>query len=289
MDPLVQTRLRSLMNISSGDSNVKIGLIDGPVDFRHPAIKGSNIRTVKGSQFSACENASDLACVHGTFVAGILCAKRGSSAPAICPDCEIILNPIFGQSMKNVGKVPSASPKELANIILETVDVGAKIINLSLGMSSPSLTVHDEIQLAYDYALSKGVLIVAASGNQGDIGSISLIDHHWLIPVAACDEDSRFDPMSNFGRSVGNRGLMAPGVNVKSTYPGGKYTNMSGTSFAAPFVTGALALLQSIFTQASAVAIKYVVTRNELDHRKRSTIPSMLNAENAYFTLKKHF
>ena len=55
----------------------------------------SRIRTVKDSQLGACKNASGIACTHGTFVAGILCAKRGLSAPAICPNCEIILNPIF--------------------------------------------------------------------------------------------------------------------------------------------------------------------------------------------------
>src|SRR5687768_15508196 len=95
MDPLAQTRLLSLMNISIGHPDITIGVIDGPVDFSHPAFQGSRIRTVKDSQLVACKNASDIACIHGTFVAGILCAKRGLSAPAICPDCEIILNPIF--------------------------------------------------------------------------------------------------------------------------------------------------------------------------------------------------
>ena len=57
--------------------------------------KDPELRTVKDSQLAACKNANSIACRHGTFVAGILCAKRGLSAPAICPDCEIILNPIF--------------------------------------------------------------------------------------------------------------------------------------------------------------------------------------------------
>src|SRR6187431_704453 len=107
MDPLTQTKLSWLMSISGGDIDTKIGLIDGPVDFRHPALRGSNIRTLKGSQRSACENAGDLSCVHGTFIAGILGAKRGFSAPAICPDCDVILNPLFGQDLSSNGKIPS--------------------------------------------------------------------------------------------------------------------------------------------------------------------------------------
>src|SRR5215213_485892 len=220
MDPLAQTRLQSLMSISSGHPDIIIGVIDGPVDFNHPAFQESRIRTVKDSQLGACKNASNISCTHGTFVAGILCAKRGLSVPAICPNCEIILNPIFREE-ENANNTnnkdiifPSATPEELANAIIETVDAGAQIINLSLGLSSSSLTVYDKLQQAYDYALHNGVIIVLAAGNQGNIGNISLINHRWLIPVAACDEDGRFDPTSNFGPSIGNRGLMAPGVNI---------------------------------------------------------------------------
>jgi subtilisin family serine protease len=286
MDPLIQTKLHWLMSISGGDSNTKIGLIDGPVDFRHPGLKGSNIRTLKGSQRSACENASDLACVHGTFIAGILCAKRGFSAPAICPDCEVILNPLFGQNLNGKEKIPSASPKEMAHAILETVDAGAKIINLSLGMSSNSLQIYDEIQQAYEYTLRKDVIVIVACGNQGDIGSISVINNPWVIPVAACDEINKFHPMSNFGRSIGNRGIMAPGVNIKSAYPGGTYGYLSGTSFAAPFVTGTVALLWSLFNRFSARSIKYALTASRSNNPRRSILPNMLNAENAYFMLK---
>lgn len=291
-DPLSQTRLHSLMNISSGSPHVSIGLIDGPVDFSHPAFQGSKIRTVKDSQFSECKNAGSIACAHGTFTAGILCAKRGQSAPAICPSCEIILNPIFRQDPNNsnnnkTGKdainLPSATPGELSNAIIETIDAGAKIINLSLGLSASSLTSYDNLQEAYDYALQRRAIIVVAAGNQGNMGSISLINHEWLIPVAACDANGKLDPMSNFGPSIGKRGLMAPGVNIQSAYPGGESTHMSGTSFSAPFVTGAIALLWSIFAKATAERIKYSVIRSaSIQRRRPSIIPPLLNTEEAF-------
>jgi subtilisin family serine protease len=240
MDPLSQTGLQSLMRSSSGHPDVVVGIIDGPIDLNHPAFQLSNIKTVRDSQFNACKNASSIACLHGTFVAGILCAKRGLSAPAICPNCKIVLNPIF-KEVNNTNKKDVMFP----SAIIETVDAGTQVINLSLGLSSSLLTTYDKLQQSYDYALQKGVIIVAAAGNQGNIGNISLIKHEWLIPVAACDENGKLDSMSNFGPSIGNRGLMAPGVNIMSTYPGGQYSRMSGSSFAAPFVTGGIALLRS--------------------------------------------
>ena len=66
--------------------------------------------------------------------------------------------------------------------------------------------------------------------------------------------------MSNFGPSIGNRGLMAPGVSITSTYPGGQYTHMNCTSSGAPFVTGGIALLWSIFPNVALGAIKHSIT-----------------------------
>jgi subtilisin family serine protease len=263
-----------------------IGLIDGPIDLDHPAFHQSRIKTIRESQLIACRDASSIACSHGTFVAGILCAKRALSAPAICPDCEIILNPVFGEDKYSDNKeddifFPNTTPERLAEAIIETVNAGAQIINLSLGLSTSSLTVYDRLQQAYDYALKNGVIIVVSAGNQGGIGNISLINHRWPIPVAGCDEVGRFDGTSNFGPSIGNRGVMAPGFNITSTHPGGQYTKMSGTSFAAPFVTGCIALLWSIHPNATPVEIIHSIIRTTSNNR-RSIIPPLLDAKAAW-------
>lgn len=289
MDPLRQVRLKELMNISSGHPDIKIGVIDGPIDFNHPAFLGSKIKTAKDSQFGECKRADSISCAHGTFVAGMLCAKREALALAICPNCEIILYPIFEDDEKNIQNgyenTPNTTPEELSDAIIETIDAGARIINLSLGFSSSSLTVYDKLYDAYDYALRRNVILVAAAGNHGNIGSISLISHRWIIPVAACDDNSRLYRLSNFGPSIGNRGLMAPGVNIRSTYPGGQYTTLSGTSFATPFVTGTIALLWSLFPTATPAEIIHAIIHSP-SHARRTIIPSLLNAEAAWNTLK---
>jgi len=291
------------MNISLGHPNITIGLIDGPVDLSHPAFEESTIKAVNDSQIDRCNAADSIACIHGTFIAGILCAKRGVSAPSICPDCTLLLRPIFSDKLQtknnsnhidvkkeNQGNhiyFPSSNPEELAEAIVEVVDKGAKIINLSLGLSNSSLTLYTKLQEAYDYARKKGVIIVAAAGNQGNIGGLSLIDNDWIIPVVSCNEHGLMDSMSNIGHSVRIRGIMAPGINVLSTYSAnGRYIQMSGTSFAAPFVTGALALLWSIFPKASAGQIVYSIKKGNYSNSNRNIIPSLLNAEVLYNILQ---
>ncbi len=287
MDPLEQIKLRPLMNISSGIPEVVIGVIDGPVDFNHHALKRSRIRTVNDLQLAACKNASSLACMHGTFVAGILCAMRGLSAPGICPDCKVIWYPIFSEQLNINGAndtIPTSTPEELSKAIVQMIDAGARIVNMSLGLSSSSLAIYHRLKEAYDYALRKGVILIAAAGNQGNIGHISMLDHRWLIPVASCNTQGKLDAMSNFGGFIGKRGLLAPGVNITSTAPDGKYTQLSGTSAAAPFVTGTIALLWSIFPQRTAHNIIRSLTSKTLRHR--TIIPPLLNAQEAYQLLQ---
>jgi subtilisin family serine protease len=69
-----------------GRPEITVGLIDGPVITNHPDLAGENIRVIPGSMDSMCTKASSAACMHGTFVAGILCGRRSSVAPAICPN-----------------------------------------------------------------------------------------------------------------------------------------------------------------------------------------------------------
>jgi subtilisin family serine protease len=291
MNPTKVIGLQSLMAASSGASNITIGLVDGPVDFNHIAFQESTLRAVKESQAVLCKNASSISCRHGTFVAGILCAKRGLPAPAICPGCTLLLRPVFMDEItdNNTGTkdpiIPSTGPEELSKAIIEVVDAGANIINLSLGLSTSSLIRYSVLQEAYDYARLHGSIIIAASGNQGNVGSISLLQNEWIIPVAACNEYGQLDPQSNFGLSIGYRGLMAPGIDITSASSGGGYAKMSGTSFAAPLVTGAVALLWSVFPEATSTELINAIRLSSWRRAHRSIIPPLLNVETTYHLL----
>ena len=86
MTPLDLVKLTPLMNRTSGRHDVTIGLIDGPVAINHPELASQHIREIPGNGSGACTQANSMACLHGTFIAGILSAKRNSSAPAVLID-----------------------------------------------------------------------------------------------------------------------------------------------------------------------------------------------------------
>ena len=152
MDPLQLVKLDRVMSRSSGRGEVVIGLIDGPVAMEHPELTKSSIREVRGAQGASCSVADSVACMHGTFVAGILSATRDSLAPAICPDCTLLVRPIFPESTNNGNGIPAATPLELAAAIRETVEAGARIINLSAAVLQPTPTGVKKLQDALDFA-----------------------------------------------------------------------------------------------------------------------------------------
>jgi subtilisin family serine protease len=276
--------LKQLMERTSGSADVKIGLIDGPVALDHPDLPSSNIREIPGKLPGACTRTGSSACKHGTFVAGILLAKRGSETPGIAPECTLLVRPIFAESLAQNSDLPSATPEELATAIIDTVDAGARVLNLSAALFRGSPKGELFLSEVLDYTVQRGVLVVAAAGNQGAVGSSAITRHPWVIPVVACDASSRLSVLSNFGNSIGRQGLSAPGENVTSLGANGKLESFSGTSAAAPFATGAIALLWSEFPTASAGEIRLAVTGSGR-HPRKTLVPPLLDAWAAYQAL----
>ena len=281
MGPLDLVNLTPLMARTSGRAEIKIGLIDGPVALDHPDLAAHNIHQVPGKQSGACSTANSIACLHGTFVAGILMAKRGSAAPAICPSCTLLVRPIFAETASAQGDMPSAKPEELAQAIAETVNAGAGVINLSAAVAQPSANGERVLEEALNYAARRNVIVVAAAGNQGTVGSSVITRHSWTIPVAACDLRGGVMAASNLGSSIGRHGFTAPGGNITSLAASGKPQTFAGTSAAVPFVVGTIALLWSEFPSAGAAQIKLAVTQAG-GRRRKAIAPPLLNAWSAF-------
>src|SRR5262249_48635011 len=131
LSPLDLVKLRPLMEQTSGRPEVTIALIDGPVAGNHPHLAHAQMREVSPHSGSACARTDSAACIHGTLVAGILIASRDSSAPAICPNCTLLVRPIFSESTSPGTRMPSSTPEELGAAIIECVSAGAQLINLS--------------------------------------------------------------------------------------------------------------------------------------------------------------
>jgi subtilisin family serine protease len=269
------------MKKTSGRPEIVVGLVDGPVAVNHPDLATQGIRELPGRTGSHCARTDSAACQHGTYVAGILSARRGSAAPAICPDCTLLSRPIFAEAASGSDQMPSATPEELAAAIIDCIQGGARVINLSVGLAHLAAKGEHALEEALDFAAQRSVMVVAAAGNQGTIGSSALTRHPWVIPVVACD--SRANPIreSNLGNSIGRRGLRAPGDSVTSLGSTGQSLTMGGTSVSTPFVTGTIALLCSEFPAATAPAL-IAALRSSSPQPRRTIVPPLLNAWAAY-------
>ena len=281
--PLDAVNLTALMEQSAGRPEVIVGLIDGSVAATHRDLATESIRILPQASDRASGHVSAAALRHGTFVAGILAAKRGSAAPAICPGCTLVVRPIFLQAAN--ASTPSASPQDLAEAIVDCVEAGVRILNLSLSLATVSPNREPQLVQALDHAAAHGTLVAAAAGNQGIVGGSAITRHPWVIPVVACGGAGRPLAVSNLGSSIARRGLMAPGEAVKSLGIDGQLLTGGGTSAATPFVTGTLALLLSIFPEASVAQVKSATTR--ADVRRAAIVPPMLDAWFAYQTMLK--
>lgn len=281
MTPLELVRLSELMERTSGRPEVAVGLIDGPVLAGHPDLAGASRRVLPGKDGAACAQAASAACLHGTFVAGILFGRRGSKAPSICPGCTLLSRPIFAEAGGKGGAMPSATPEELARAILDCLAAGARVLNVSASITQSGLKSEQSLENALNEAARRGVIVVVAAGNEGTLGSTALTRHLWVVPVVACDPSGRPMVQSNIGGSIGRRGLGAPGQGITSLGAAESPLTLTGTSAAAPFVTGGVALLWSEFPDASAVEMRLAITQPDFG-RRTTVVPPLFDAGMAY-------
>jgi subtilisin family serine protease len=199
---------------------------------------------------------------HGTHVAGIIAAVRGNGVgvDGIAPAVRVMA----------VRSVPNGDErdKDVANAIRYAVDNGANIINMSFGKAySPQKAAVDE---AVKYADSRGVLMVHAAGNDAedvatepDFPTPTYLAgeraQNWIEVGASSWKggDSLAAPFSNYGREQVD--VFAPGVDILSTVPGGGYDRESGTSMAAPVVSGLAALIMAYYPDLTAADVKRII------------------------------
>jgi subtilisin family serine protease len=278
--PLELANLTTLMERTSGRPDVGIALIDGPVAANQADLATENLRLLGSPLEAQAQPISSEAREHGTYVAGIVSARRESVAPAICPGCTLFVRPIFLESPHANNGVPRASPEELADAIFECVEAGARVLNLSVALAAPSPNKEPKLEQAISYAGARGAIVVAAAGTQGTLGGSAITRHPWVIPVVACSAQGHPMAISNLGSTIGRRGLMAPGDSITSLGADGVPVTSGGTSAAAPFVTGTIALLLSMFPEAGAAQAKLAVTR--VDLRRAAIVPPLMDAGAAY-------
>ncbi len=169
---------------------------------------------------------------HGTHVAGIIGAAVDNDVgiAGIAWNCKLM--PIRGAGVAGIRDNRSASA------IVYAVDNGARVINMSWGGRERSFVLRD----AVDYAYARGVLMVAASGNESEGDSIFPAGYRKVISVAATEQHKQKFYQSNFGASID---IGAPGNVILSTQINNRYRTLSGTSMATAHVSGVAALIIS--------------------------------------------
>lgn len=270
---LGRSGLTALMSLSAGSADVQVGVIDGPVQTE--LAEFSDVRFRSAGEQAASADPRDPASVHATLVISLLAARRDGEPSGICPGCNFILHPIFERGM-----MPRATPAQLAHAIEATVNAGARVINMSLALLPGTTQDLDRLVEALDAAWRREVVIVAAAGNQARIGHSPIASHSAVIPVTASDARGAPTSETNLGRSIGQRGVSAPGEHIVGLRPDGTRAVFGGTSAAAPFVTGAIALLYSLLPNLNRERLVWALTRAR---RGRSgLVPAPLDGWAAY-------
>ncbi|MGW1378646.1 type VII secretion-associated serine protease mycosin [Streptomyces sp. NPDC002446] len=219
---------------------IRVGVIDTGIDAGNKQLQGAigsgGITLVKGKP-------TDDKVGHGTKVAGIIAAREipGSGFYGLAPEAKVI--PYQQTSEEKAGTADS-----LAKAIRKAVDEHVDIINISQGTGA-NRALLPTLEQAVSYAEKNKVLIVASAGNGGaDGGEKSMYpaaysdDYSNVLAVAASDRNNERAPFSQSGEFVQ---IAAPGVDMVSTVPDGGNCVDQGTSFAAPYVTGAAVLLKA--------------------------------------------
>lgn len=273
--------LSRLIDVTNGDPGINIGLIDGPVDVSDPMLAASDVTSLCVPSKCSKQDASESS-VHATSLAAALVGRDDDGAVAVCYGYPLITRPIFGEAQ---GASQSARPSTLTHAIAETVGAGALIINLSVSVSHLGERERDDLTDVLNYACSRGCIVVAASGNAGEVGSSALTSHPWVIPVVAYGNHERLYGYSNLGRNIGMNGLGAPASVY--LYPSSRSQDKTliGTSASAIYVTATAALLRSKFPKAKAEAI---IRALRGDGKRRSVVPPLLDAWKSYLFLVEH-
>ncbi|MEI3650001.1 MAG: PatA/PatG family cyanobactin maturation protease [Dolichospermum lemmermannii FEM_B0920] len=239
----IKTEIQELWNLTQGDSQICVAILDGLVDQSHNCLNAANLtRLPTLIQGEATANGSMSG--HGTHVASIIFGQHNSlELRGIAPQCRGLIVPIFGDNNRKLSQL------DLARAIEQAVNAGAHIINVSAGQLTDNGEAEGWLDRAVQLCKDHNVLIVAAAGNDGCECLHVPASLPTVLAVGAMNDQGKPIDFSNWGESYQNQGILAPGENILGAKPGGGTQKLSGTSFATPIVSGVAALLLSLQVQ----------------------------------------
>jgi len=235
--------------ITSGNQNILIAILDSGIDQTHIDLAGKVIANINFAQSPTADDVSG----HGTHIAGII--------GAIANNGTGIAGLVYNSSLMNV-KVASdigfCNAEAVAKGIIWAVDNGAKVINMSLTFAKPNQALED----AVNYAWGKGAVLVCAAGNDGGSTPVYPAFYANCLTVTSTNSDDLLGQLANHGDWVD---VAAPGVNIYSTLPRNSFGYGSGTSMAAAYVSGVAGLLFSVVSDTNGNGLLNDEVRNIIE------------------------
>lgn len=246
---------------------VRVAIIDSGIDYNHFALGqgfGPGFKVIGGWDFVNNDADPFDDAGHGTHVAGIV-AGQSDQITGVAPEVSLIAYKVLnatgnGSDSDVIAAVERAADPNSDGNTSDHVDVA----NLSLGGSG---NPDDPLCVAIDNATSAGVTFTISAGNSGVFhGIASPGTARSAITVGASDLIDHIASFSSRGPNMKNMTIkpdvIAPGFAVYSSYPGNRYTSLSGTSMASPHVAGAAALLKSLHHDWTPAQIKLALMNN---------------------------
>lgn len=252
--------LKDAWNITTGNSNIKVAVIDSGVEASHYDLGNgtdsySNISTSMGYDYINHTTINFPSFFHGTFVAGLIGAKTNNSlgisgVSGGNHSQGITIIPYNMGGSDNEGDAPLFS-LYLANAILDAISLGVNIINLSLSTSQTS-----DIASAIEYAYYHNINIVCAAGNNNSSSISYPASSQYTIAVGASGHNNHRCSFSNYGNGLD---LVAPGKDIYSTSLSNSYVYKDGTSFSTAMVSGVIALMLSVNPNLTPSEVKNIL------------------------------
>ncbi|MFS0694995.1 type VII secretion-associated serine protease mycosin [Streptomyces nitrosporeus] len=248
---------------------ITVAVLDTGVDGSHPDLEGQVLSGKDFIGFGATRGDASWA-LHGTAMAGIIAGHghgpdRGDGVLGVAPEAKILPGRVILESTDpSRGKARESRGTALADGIRWATDQGADVINLSLGDDSKSAHPDPSEDSAVQYALGKGVSVVASAGNSGDKGDRPSYPAAYpgVIAVTAVD---RYGTHASFSTRRWYATVSAPGVDIVVANPDQHYYMEWGTSAAAAFVSGAVALVRAAHPGLSPAQIKKLLADTARD------------------------
>ncbi|HZK66065.1 MAG TPA: S8 family peptidase, partial [Chloroflexota bacterium] len=247
---LRQMQMEKAWEISTGSQEVLVAVLDTGIDRSHPDLEG---KLLPGRDMLNDDSNPEDDSGHGTHKAGVVGAlsNNGTGVAGISWGARIL--PVKVLNSSGVGP-----DSVIARGITYAADEGARVINMSFGSSTSSQLLADAVR----YATQKGSLLVAAAGNTARVDNAVIYPAAYpqVLAVAATDEN---DEVADFSQHHSYVGISAPGVHIVSTFwrdaGYGSYVSSSGTSDAAPHVSGLAALIWSVNPGLSPAQVKKII------------------------------